>query len=173
MFYQHLNDNNSCVGLLQLIKEIVKPNFAIVEIGSFSGVSSELFAKHCDRLVCVDIWTSDPHYNEIDKNIIGQAWTRFQAMAKDYDNIMPIMMGSEDAVKMFKDNSIDMVYIDGRHDYASVKKDINNWISKVKPGGWVTGHDIKLDGDRVNKAVTEIFGNYYKEYIDESWAIQI
>ena len=169
MYYVPLNPNNSVAGLLDMIIDIVKPDFKIVEIGSFSGVSSECFANACKELHCVDIWNSDPNYFEIDGPKIDQAFKHFNEMKKDYPNIIQKVMGSLEAVEQFEDESIDMVYIDGRHDYDSVIADIKAWLPKVKKGGYVTGHDIDLDGDSVLKAVTEMFGSDYKTYSDTSW----
>lgn len=170
MYYVPLNPNNSVAGLLDMIVDIVKPNFKIVEIGSFSGVSSECLANACDLLYCVDIWNSDPNYFEIDGAKIDKAFGMFNEMKKDYPNIIQKVIGSLEAVEQFENESIDMVYIDGRHDYESVIADIKAWLPKVKKGGYVTGHDIDLDGERVLKAVTEMFGSDYKTYSDTSWA---
>lgn len=170
MFYVPLNPNNSVAGLFDMIDDTVKPNFKVVEIGSFSGVSSELFAKFAEWVYCVDIWNSDPNYFEIDGAKIDQALIHFNEMAKDYPNIIQKKMGSLTAVNQFEDESVDLVYIDGRHDYDSVIADIKAWLPKVKKGGYVTGHDIDLDGDRVLKAVTEAFGSDYKTYADTSWS---
>ena len=46
-----------------------------------------------------------------------------------------------DAVKKFKDESLDFVYIDGAHDYKNVYKDLKAWSKKVKKGGIVAGDD--------------------------------
>jgi predicted O-methyltransferase YrrM len=55
-----------------------------------------------------------------------------------------------------EDESLDFVFIDADHGYEAVKKDIEAWLPKVKPGGFVSGHDINLPG--VFKAVVEAFG---------------
>jgi hypothetical protein len=36
---------------------------------------------------------------------------------------------------------LDFIYIDANHAYDFVKEDIECWYPKVKPGGWVMGHD--------------------------------
>jgi hypothetical protein len=41
----------------------------------------------------------------------------------------------------FEDRSIDVVYIDGDHRYEAVVQDIKKWLPKVKPGGYLAGHD--------------------------------
>lgn len=39
------------------------------------------------------------------------------------------------------DESLDMLYLDACHTFYCVFKDLQTWISKVKPGGIVAGHD--------------------------------
>ena len=51
----------------------------------------------------------------------------------------------------------DLVFIDGSHDYESVKRDIINYLPFVKPGGLITGHDF---GHQVQKAVEEMLPGY-------------
>lgn len=173
MFYAPLSENNSVAGLFEMVREIVKPDFVIAEIGSFSGVSSDLFARYCKQLYCIDVWDMDPGYQEIDPAALKRASDEFDIVCAWHDNIEPIQNFSLEAVNDFDDGELDMVYIDGRHDYPSVLADIKAWLPKIKKGGWLTGHDIDLDGDRVLKAVAEIIGNDFKTYRDTSWAHQV
>jgi predicted O-methyltransferase YrrM len=48
---------------------------------------------------------------------------------------------SWDELAKLQDESLDWVYIDAAHDYASVKKDLAAARPKIKPGGWICGHD--------------------------------
>jgi len=60
---------------------------------------------------------------------------------------------SIDAIKYFKDNSIDMVFVDSDHAYESVVSDIKNWWPKIIKNGILSGHDYNnLD---VKRAVNE------------------
>ena len=64
-----------------------------------------------------------------------------------------------EAAKQFKDESIDMVFIDALHTYSGVKQDIKDWTPKVRKGGLICGHDYgypRFPG--VKKAVDEAFG---------------
>jgi len=61
------------------------------------------------------------------------------------------------AAKLIR-NWLDWVFIDGCHKYHAVRDDINIWWRKIKPGGFLSGHDY---GDGRNKRLfngTPIFG---------------
>ena len=48
-----------------------------------------------------------------------------------------------DALKLFDDNSLDFVYIDGNHEFMSVSNDLFHWHKKVRVGGMIAGHDYR------------------------------
>lgn len=68
--------------------------------------------------------------------------------------ITDIKMDSHSAAARFKDNELDAVYIDANHSYEYVKKDIELWRVKVRPGGVISGHDYRIED--VRKAVHEL-----------------
>jgi cephalosporin hydroxylase len=57
------------------------------------------------------------------------------------DKIQLIISDSISASQIFPNNSLDWVHLDARHDYESVKADIQAWLPKVKVGGWLSGDD--------------------------------
>lgn len=69
-------------------------------------------------------------------------------------------LDSVDASKLYADGSLDFVFIDAEHDYANVRRDIDAWLPKVKPGGIISGHDHCPDFPGVMQAVTETFPRY-------------
>jgi len=48
----------------------------------------------------------------------------------------------DEVVEQFKDESIDIVYIDGNHAYEFVMNDLKNYWPKVKKGGFLLGDDV-------------------------------
>lgn len=73
------------------------------------------------------------------------------------DTIQLIIADSVAASRLFGDASIDWVHLDARHDYASVKADIQAWLPKVKRGGWLSGDDYdELKWPEVVKAVNDL-----------------
>lgn len=57
------------------------------------------------------------------------------------EKITLIISDSVSAARLFCDASVEWVHLDARHDYASVKADIEAWLPKVKVGGWLSGDD--------------------------------
>jgi hypothetical protein len=57
------------------------------------------------------------------------------------DAITLIVTDSVAASRLFGDAAVDWVHLDARHDYASLKADIQAWLPKVRPGGWLSGDD--------------------------------
>lgn len=73
------------------------------------------------------------------------------------DKIMLIIADSVVASRLFSDASVDWVHLDARHDYSSVKADIQAWLPKVKPGGWLSGDDYdEVKWPEVVKAVDDL-----------------
>lgn len=66
--------------------------------------------------------------------------------------------GTAEALEALPDDSLDWVYIDGNHQYAHVRSDLEISFRKVKPGGFITGDDYGREGwwgDGVDRAVDE------------------
>ena len=73
------------------------------------------------------------------------------------EKITLIISDSISAARLFSDASLDWVHLDARHDYASVKADIEAWLPKVKAGGWLSGDDYdEQKWPEVVKAVSDL-----------------
>ena len=178
MFFNENPDGNinTLHGLKDLIDENTNQNSIVCEIGSFAGVSSELFSLYCREIHCVDSWDS---HDEIwwMKDYIEKAEKLFDDVMSRSSNIKKVKKTSEEASKDYTDEYFDLVYIDGAHDYDNVKKDILNWLPKVKKDGIISGHDYyafqsNVDTD-VKKILDELFqGIEVKIYSDSSWSIR-
>ena len=141
------NNGNSVGGLIDMITHIGGLNNKVmVEIGCFTGVSTETFLQlNPKKLYAVDIWDLNESYSDLIEDgrsnfhLIEQS---FRTMAKNYDNIEIIKNFSKHASFGFRNKSLDFVYIDGDHNYNAVVEDIEHWQPKIKSGGYIAGHDI-------------------------------
>jgi len=162
--------SNTTKGLYDLILKYVTPETVMVELGSFAGVSSELFAIHCKKLYCVDPWS--PYWEINDEEKIQTAEMKFDSMMKGYNNIVKYKMSSSVASESFAEKSLDLVYIDSDHSSENVDKEINLWFSKIKSDGFIAGHDFNLP--TVFNVVTKHFDPTFIEiFNDTSWIVRI
>lgn len=113
------------------------------EIGVYKGGNSRRMLDTIPklRLYCVDFWLPIGR-----RTTESQAFTyrKMQRKLRRYirnRQARVIVMSSLDAVKKFKDNSLDFVYIDANHNFDFVVQDIIEWTKKVREGGIVSGHD--------------------------------
>lgn len=164
--------------LLQFVSEKAdKPlsDFIMAEIGSYVGDSTAIFAERVLSISCIDPWKNgyddkDPSSFTHDMLIVEK---QFDELLEKYPNILKHKMTSEEAAGLFKDESLDMVYIDGNHLYEFVKKDVLLWAPKVKIGGFVAGHDWQhKKAPGVKPAILETIGQPDKTFQDTSWVKQ-
>lgn len=151
---------NRLYGLQQLIKENLTEESVVCEVGSYEGVSSELFALMCKTVYCVDIFTLSAYESVFDK------------MKSKYKNIIKIKSPSKLAFRKFKDNTLDFVYLDAGHEFKDINEDLSLWKTKVKRNGYIGGHDYHVKDGGVIKAVKKHFKKPAKIYSDSSWIVK-
>lgn len=79
-------------------------------------------------------------------------------------------MQSSDAALAIGSGTLDLVFIDADHSYLGVFSDIESWLPKVKPGGWIGGHDYQHPRyPGVACAVEEHFGTDVTSGGDRTW----
>ena len=115
----------------------------IVEVGSFLGGSAwygaQIARDNWCQYHCVDTWrgasdlaVGDEHYRAFQENLRDAGLSEVQVHR----------ISSTEAAGRFSDESVDLVFIDADHTYEGCLADIRAWWPKVKPGGWMLGHDF-------------------------------
>lgn len=62
--------------------------------------------------------------------------------------------------EIFKQPFVDLIFIDGFHNYTSVRKNVDMWLPLMKPHGVMLFHDyIDPNSDGVKPVVDETFGD--------------
>jgi len=155
-FYQNIQGFFTYHNFYKDIVNNSKNNQHFVEIGVWKGCSTDYLA--------VEIFNSG-------KNIKLDVVDSFPGTYSDVvtiedfkNNLKPVIdkitthkMTSEEASKMYKDDSLDFVFIDTEHDKKNVSNDIKCWYPKVKKGGIIAGHDYHSTHPGVVIAVSEFF----------------
>ena len=165
-------------GLIDMINWIntIKPTseMRIIEIGSYVGESTMIFADRFKEVVSVDPYINDYdlddaacHHSPFDK-----VYEQFIRNTLSIPNIKSIKETSQNAFSILKEQEWDMVYIDGLHTYEGVSYDISHYKTIIKPGGFVCGHDYGW-GD-VRHAIGQLLDDKVDAtFKDTSWAKQI
>jgi hypothetical protein len=132
--------------LIELIENIEGTNLTLVEVGSYMGESKKIY--------CVDPWLDSDSTTEN----VSVSENHFDTKKQKYDFVTKIKKTSLEASVDFEDSSIDIVYIDAEHTPEALKKDITNWLPKIKPNGYVTGHDWEFRNGVLQKTIIETIG---------------
>ncbi|VTR93200.1 Marine sediment metagenome DNA, contig: S12H4_L00851 (Fragment) OS=marine sediment metagenome GN=S12H4_14329 PE=4 SV=1: Methyltransf_24 [Gemmata massiliana] len=159
-------------GLIQLCRELIRSDWVMTEVGCFAGVSTAVFAHFARTVFAVDPWELGPArgYTEIPAQHIADAARRFDRVLEHFANVKKCQGFSTEVATGFADASLDGVYLDGAHDPANFEADVRAWAPKIKPGGWLMGHDLGLVGDprRFLNSTANL-----RAYPESSWALQI
>jgi predicted O-methyltransferase YrrM len=156
----------------QLIKKIIElvgdKKIKIAEIGVYKGKGTAIFnvelinsgleyeyhaIDHFD-----EIWNADSYGLGEDSKKINYYTTTLKNLSPILNKINVIKNTSVEQSKKYQNEYFDIVYIDGAHDYESVKNDINSWFPKIKKGGIICGDDYISGWPGVIQAVTETVG---------------
>jgi len=111
------------------------------EVGVLDGDLSVALLERYEDLVLymVDCFKEYHDYDEI--RMKGALTHSFVSTTPYADRRIMFLGKSVQVTPLIKDESLDFVYIDANHKKVPVCTDINAWCPKVKPGGFVSGHD--------------------------------
>ena len=137
----------------------------ICEIGTYQGAAADLFASCCRFFYSVDPWVRK---GKIMQNVRDCYYENMVA----HGNYCHYQEPGMDAVNRFQDGFLDMVYIDANHDHDSVVVDIEAWMPKLKPDGFLCGHDFPGRKGDVETALLATIGPPDVTFADKSWVIQ-
>jgi len=118
----------------------------IVEIGSWKGKSTIWLAMGSKRGNRVKLYAVDPHTGSKEhKEIYGEVQTfeEFKKNIRDAgveDIVIPVKRTSMEAAGEFNE-PVELIFIDGAHEYELVKLDFELWFPKVIEGGIMAFHD--------------------------------
>lgn len=167
--YFDQKDLNSVAGLNDLldyalrILEVEELEF-VAEVGSHYGVSTECIALVSKNLTAIDPWEDEAIYSSFLRRI------------HPYPHVSSYREYSPKAADMFQDGQLDLVYIDAMHTQPEVEADIRAWLPKVRPGGFIAGHDyIDYTGCKMEQyiqvipALNNTIGKPDALFSDSSW----
>lgn len=172
MTHNDESGGNSLVPLHHMVEKYFSKDFNILEIGTYEGASTELFA-----LCVAHVTTVDPYelcvggyQQELLANLREAERTAKNRLSR-YKTIERIKGYSSEVLLAFAADKrvFDAVYIDGDHRYEAVLNDIYNAIPLIKDTGYIAGHDYYDEG--VKEAILLALGGVDASFEDGSWII--
>lgn len=138
----------------------------IVELGTHYGCSYFTFAQAIKdfgmetTLYGIDTWQGDDFTRHDYNDNVFQSFFDILSQYYDTKKCFYYRMTFDAARERFNDESINLLHIDGSHNYSDVRHDFETWLPKMKKDGVIFLHDISED-----KVNGEIMGshNYWKE----------
>jgi predicted O-methyltransferase YrrM len=186
-FYQNIGQNWFTYPNLyaRVVAEFTEGSH-FVEVGSWKGRSAAFMAVEIHnsgkkiKFDCIDTWEGSaehtdptlPSYEPLLEVKDGLYNDFLKNISPVKHIINPVKMTSVEASNLYKDSSLDFVFIDAAHDYDNVLLDISNWSKKVKVGGILSGHDYSWSED-VKRAVHTFFKEDEIEESEGCWIKRI
>lgn len=98
------------------------------------------------------LYAVDPHTGSEEHQVDGKKVWTFDVFTKNIadagltETVTPVVKESV-AFAREMNEPVELVFIDGAHDFASVEQDFRAWFPKVVDGGWMAFHDTYCGGD--------------------------
>jgi len=154
-YHQTVSD----VNVLKRCAALLPPNPVIINIGASFGTSAiaMLEERHDSFIFSIDIFPSPYEIENLKK-----------AGLYLLNRVIRCLGDSQDIGKHWP-FPVDMCFVDGAHDYDSVRDDIRVWRPLVKPGGILLFHDYGNEHlPHVKAAIDEEMGGYEPFLHEES-----
>jgi predicted O-methyltransferase YrrM len=138
----------------------------IVELGVDYGYSAFVFEKqlalnrnHHSKIYGIDWFRGDASTGYRDTEDLVKA-----AIDEHSLKYIEIIKGNFTDIAKVWSKPIDILFIDGSHDYESVKQDLYNWCKFVKPDGLILMHDTNVPDFGVRRVFEEAKGYCRAEF---------
>jgi hypothetical protein len=126
---------------------VMKPA-RLVELGVDRGESYFAFCQAAaenqtgTRCFGIDTWRGDQHAGGYDQTTFAQVSEHNRT---NYESFSTLLRSNfDDALARFEAESIDVLHLDGLHTEAAVRHDVKSWLPKLRPGGILLLHDVRV-----------------------------
>lgn len=126
----HVEDCKALLDRMALLEQMPK-NAVVAEIGVDRGRFAERIYEvtQPQMLHLIDVFAHEHQFEAV------------KGIFEEKQNVETHQINSTAAGNLFKDEYFDWIYIDTDHTYETTKAELNAFSSKIKPGGFISGHD--------------------------------
>ena len=131
--------------------DIVRPK-VIVELGTHIGISYCAFCQAVRELgidtscYAIDTWQGDSQSGHYGPEVLADLRAHHDPLYSSFSRL--IQSTFDQGLNLFTDGTIDLLHIDGCHNYEVVKHDYEQWLPKMSDQGVILFHDTnEREGD--------------------------
>lgn len=146
--------------LYALTEKYKLENYLEIGVHNGSSMSYVLQSKYNKKCIGIDpfenLLTNDPnmeHYQKLDKITMLKTSENLNNNNK-YNAEIKLIQDYSNNVKLTNINNIDLLFLDGDHNYKAVKEDFYKFMPLVKKGGYIVFDDLHQNGPK--KAFFEV-----------------
>jgi len=112
------------------------------------------------RCFAVDTWEGDPQAGFYGEDVYRSVERHNRGISGVESTLL--RMSFSEALERFEDGSVDLLHIDGRHEYEAVREDFESWLPKLSSNAVVLFHDtgVRKEGFGVWRFWEEVCGRY-------------
>lgn len=158
---------------LALLRYVQESKADVVEIGTFFGGTTVNIANNLPPDLNIALWTIDIFEGYSQGVNPVTIYSELAACARAF-----VLLGNSNHVGKYWGRDIGVLFIDGGHDYNTVRNDFNTWSPWVIPFGIIAMHDAKAIGELMSLRRMKIGGDpggvvvFANELIaDEEWRV--
>ena len=145
-----------------------------VELGCWKGRSTAFMgveivnSRKAIEFWAVDHWKgSDEKAQHDDEDVAaGRLFDVFKANIEPVKHVVNILeCDSAEAATHFGDASVDFVYVDASHTYEAVKRELQAWWPKLKPGAVLAGDDWLMQEPSGAWGIQQAVNEFAREHL--------
>lgn len=144
----------------RLVEDVPEGGY-ICELGCAWGRSlcsvSDIIKRKNLKVWAIDLFTGTPS----EGSPVASYQDEFKNNLKRFgilDRVNVFKESTDTMAKEIQDHLFDLVFIDADHSYPCIRKDIQNWLPKLKEHGTISGHDYGTH-EGIGRAVNEKWSN--------------
>jgi predicted O-methyltransferase YrrM len=144
--------------LYEMMVRLAPPESGVLETGVYHGrslVRMALSVKEAAKRL--HVYGVD-HFTDMSIGLEAEVRKHLgQFSVSEYVSLLK--MDSLDAALTFPNESLWFVFLDGSHDREYVAAEVKAWMPKIKPGGFLAGHDYRwhLVAEPINSLLDTVF----------------